>query len=242
MAPRTGKIPQPIAGHEIWNGDNAGRDQQIHVRFAKPWRHFHNQYGGNDKREVEQSDEPLHALIAAPRRSLRQISLEHKRLRVSTGLFRQQKFQYFIRVRIECSRGPPTEVSIKPIRSVIGILRTAQKQTPESAGPQTLHDMRQERLADAATLVIGQQCQHLNFTRMPVPVAVADNPAPVHAYEPDDVRFRDALGPGLHRDAIGSETPGGDRVLAGLAAKLDASGSVRGNSRSVMKGCHSSLR
>jgi hypothetical protein len=85
---------------------------------------------------------------------------------------------------------------------MVWILGASKKQTLKSDGPQMRYNVRQEGFPYSATLVIRQQSQNLNLTRMPVAVAIADDAVAIYAYVPNDATFLNLFRSGLCRDPI----------------------------------------
>ncbi len=85
---------------------------------------------------------------------------------------------------------------------MVWILGASENQAFKSDGSQIRHNVRQERFPYSETLVIRQQSQNFNLTRMPVAVAIADDPVAIYANVSDDAPFLDLFRPGLCRYPI----------------------------------------
>jgi hypothetical protein len=127
---------------------------------------------------------------------------------------------------------------VETIGSAGGILGAAKKQALESEGPQVLRNMRQERPPYSATLILWQQREHEDFTRVVVAKAVANDTAIVCAYMARKPAHLNLLAPGLGGDTERSEAAHGNGVLTSLATQRYHFRGVRRNCGSTVKRRH----
>ena len=127
---------------------------------------------------------------------------------------------------------------VETIGSVGGIPGAAKKQALESEGPQILRDTRQERPPYSATLMLWQQREHEDFTRVPVAKAVANDTAIVCAYMARKSARLNLLAPRLSSDTERSKAAHGNGVLTSLATQRYNFRGVRSNGGSTVKRRH----
>src|SRR5882724_10834713 len=139
---------------------------------------------------------------------------------------------------IKCPCRPPAEVPVETIGSAGGIPGAAKKQALESEAPQVLRNARQERSPYSSTLILGQQREHEDFTRVLVAKAVANNTTILCAYMARKIAGLNPLAPGLSGDPNRSKTAHGNSVLTSLATQRYNLGGVRKNCGSIVKRRH----
>jgi hypothetical protein len=119
---------------------------------------------------------------------------------------------------------------VETIGSTGGIPGAAKKQALESEGPQVLRNARQQRPSYSATLILWQQREHEDFTRVLVAKAVANHTTIVCAYMARNIARLNLLAPGLSGDTERSKAAHGNGVLTSLAPQ-------RYNFRGVRRNC-----
>jgi hypothetical protein len=124
-----------------------------------------------------------------------------------------QEFQYLVCVGIKCPCRSPTDMPVETIRSVRGTLGATKKNALESDRPQVLHYTRQECPPDSATLILRQQREHDDFTRVLVAKAVANDAIIVHAQMTRKAAGLNLLAPRLSSYTERSKTSDGNSVL-----------------------------
>jgi hypothetical protein len=127
---------------------------------------------------------------------------------------------------------------VETIGSAGGIPGAAKKQALESEGPQVLRNTRQERPPYSTILILWQQREHEDFTRVLVAKAVANDTTIVCAYIARKTARLNPLAPGLSSDTERSKTSSGNGVLTSQAPQRYNFRGVRRNGGSTVKLCH----
>ena len=155
--------------------------------------------------------------------------------RVARAFALEEQLEYLVIVGVETARRLPTKVTIEPVRPDLRVGRAAQKQSPKAEVREVGHDHREKLLADTPALPSRQQGEHDDLARVPVGKAIADDSILLDADITRQVAVGDVTAPRLLGDAELSEPLHRYRVLASLAAQVDASGDV---GRYCLSVCH----